>query len=193
MSGGSPDKARRRSTMLGELRAMSPEHREQASKLVCERLEACTEVRIATSLLGFASLGTEPDITPLLDRLLASGSRILLPRTGNEPGTLEAVPLTRPINELEKDALGVRTPSGGDPVPLDRITTVLVPGVMFDTWGKRLGRGGGYYDRLLEQLPEAALIGVCFDASVHEEVPTEAHDQRVDFIVTDQRTIDCAG
>ena len=193
MNDGSSDKTRSRSTMLGELRAMSPEHRDRASKLVRDRLEAFMETRKVTSVLGFASLGTEPDITPLLDRLHAAGHRILLPRTGNEPGTLEAIPLDRPINELEKDALGVRTPSGADPVPLDGIRTVLVPGVMFDTWGKRLGRGGGYYDRLLEQLPQAALIGVCFEASVHEEVPTEAHGQRVDFIVTDQRTIDCAG
>ena len=78
-------------------------------------------------------------------------------------------------------------------MPLDRISTVLVPGVMFDPWGKRLGRGGGYYDRLLEKLPEAALIGVCFEASIQDEVPTEAHDRQVEIIVTDARTIDCAG
>ena len=193
MSSGSPEKAERRSAMLQALRAMSPEDREAASKRVRDRLDERPEVRETPYLLAFASLGTEPDITPLLDRLLDSGRRILLPRAGNEPGSLEAVALKQPIHELEKDDLGVRVPSGGDPVPLERITTVLVPGVMFDTWGKRLGRGGGYYDRLLKRLPRAALIGVCFDASVHDEVPTEDHDQRVDAIVTDLRTIDCAG
>jgi 5-formyltetrahydrofolate cyclo-ligase len=194
MSDGPPEKAERRSAMLQALRAMRPEDREAASKRVRDRLDERPEVRETPYLLAFASLGTEPDITPLLDRLRDSGRRILLPRAGNEPGSLEAVALKQPIHELEKDDLGVRVPSGGEPVPLERITTVLVPGVMFDTWGKRLGRGGGYYDRLLEQLPQAALIGVCFDASVQEdEVPTEAHDQRVDAIVTDLRTIDCAG
>ena len=70
---------------------------------------------------------------------------------------------------------------------------MLVPGLMFDPWGKRLGRGGGYYDRLLGRLSGATLIGVCFDATLREEVPAEAHDRKVDMVVTESRTIDCVG
>ena len=87
MNDGSSDKTRSRSTMLGELRAMSPEHRDRASKLVRDRLEAFMETRKVTSVLGFASLGTEPDITPLLGSTARSRPQDLAAtdreRTGN--------------------------------------------------------------------------------------------------------------
>ena len=179
--------------MLETLRSLDADVRRRASGEIRRRLLDFPTFGESEWILGFASLGTEPDLDPLLDRLREAGRGVLLPRTGREPGSLEAVPLHVPINELSRDALGVRVPREGNPVPLERISTVLVPGVMFDPWGKRLGRGGGYYDRLLEKLPGAALIGVCFEASIQDEVPTEAHDRRVEAIVTEYRTIDCAG
>jgi 5-formyltetrahydrofolate cyclo-ligase len=149
------------------------------------------EVTGAATILGFAPLDSEPEIAPLLDELRAKGIRILLPRLGSEPGSLEAIQLDRPIEALARDGLGVRSPEAGRPVPPDEIELVLVPGLMFDTWGQRLGRGGGYYDRLLERLPRARLVGICHEVSMGDLVSVELHDHRVDWIVTESRTIDC--
>ncbi|MCH2145069.1 MAG: 5-formyltetrahydrofolate cyclo-ligase [Phycisphaerales bacterium] len=184
-------KADLRRQALARLRSMAPEERSRASKALADRLLERPEVAAAGCILGFAPLNSEPGLEDALETLRADGRRVLLPRAGAEPGVLEAVELVQPINSLEPDALGVRTPSTGEPVPSGAIELVLVPGLMFDTWGQRLGRGGGYYDRLLERLPAARLIGTCFEASMCERVPVEPHDHRVDLVVTDERTIDC--
>ena len=184
-------KAELRRNALARLRGMKPEERTRASESLVTRLLALPDVAASGCILGFAPLASEPGVEEALETLRADGRRVLLPRAGPEPGVLEAVELSQPINALEPDALGVRTPSTGEPVATGAIELVLVPGLMFDTWGQRLGRGGGYYDRLLERLPAARLVGICFETSVCERVPVEPHDHRVDLVVTEQRTIDC--
>ncbi len=69
------------------------------------------------------------------------------------------------------------------PADLDAI---LVPGIAFTRAGRRLGRGGGYYDRLLARCsPRTARIGVCFDCQIVDDLPAEAHDQPVDVVITE--------
>ena len=65
-----------------------------------------------------------------------------------------------------------------------------MPGVGFDSAGRRLGYGGGYYDRLIETLrPGTSLIALAFDAQVVDEIPAEEHDKKVDKIITETRVI----
>lgn len=189
---GSSKKAMR-TNATSALRALSTDERVTASRRVRERLAELDERFDPGVLLGFAPLASEPDISDFLEANRRQGRRILLPRPGPEAGSLEAVPLTCPIEELQRDGMGVRVPCEGAPAPLTEILTVLVPGLMFDTWGQRLGRGGGYYDRLLERLPNARLVGICYECCIGERVPVEPHDRCVDFIVTEDRTIECTG
>lgn len=75
-------------------------------------------------------------------------------------------------------------------VRLTEIDVILVPGLAFTRDGQRLGRGGGFYDRLLSQLPARALkLGVCFDLQIVERLPSEPHDQRVNAVVTENEFI----
>ena len=171
--------------------ALSRDQRTTASQGLLRRLAELDDRFGAGVLLGFAPLGSEPDISDFLEKKRDQGCRILLPRPALEAGALDAVPLDGPISELRRDAMGVRVPSEGHPIPLEEVEFVLVPGVMFDTWGQRLGRGGGYYDRLLARLPNARLVGICFDCCIGDRVPVEPHDRCVDLIVTENRTIDC--
>jgi len=71
------------------------------------------------------------------------------------------------------------------------IGLVLVPGIAFDKEGHRLGYGFGYYDKFLKKVPKAVKIGLCFDFQVVDKVPREEHDVAVDFIVTEERVIEC--
>ena len=76
-------------------------------------------------------------------------------------------------------------------VPRAAIDFVLVPGVAFDLEGRRLGYGGGYYDRLLPLLaPHATRVAGAFDVQIVERVPAAPHDVRVDTIVTESRTVE---
>lgn len=79
----------------------------------------------------------------------------------------------------------------GDPCEPDLI---VVPGLLFSPAGYRLGRGGGFYDRLLgKSRPVRGAIGVCFEEQLCEGIPTEAHDMKLNVIVTDRRVILCDG
>ena len=70
-----------------------------------------------------------------------------------------------------------------------KIDCVIVPGAAFDVHGKRLGLGGGYYDRFLKLAENAKKISLAFDFQILENIPTEPHDLPVDFIITEKREL----
>lgn len=131
--------------------------------------------------MGYLAMSSEIDIIGLsaLDRC-----RIVTPRV--ESATEMSI-RAYDTNHLEMHALGFQQPAASAPaVVSDDIDVVLLPGLVFDRSGGRLGRGRGYYDRFLEQLPAGvARIGVTSEATIVDEVPMDEHDQRVDWIVTE--------
>lgn len=90
--------------------------------------------------------------------------------------------------ELETGAYGILEPCGVHVVPLAALELIVVPGVAFDLAGHRLGYGKGYYDRLLHEC-RGLLVGLCFDFQLVEKLPAEAHDVRMNMVVTDERTL----
>lgn len=90
--------------------------------------------------------------------------------TGPEDMTIGAYGIEEPIGELFTDYAA--------------IDFIAVPGVAFDRSGNRLGRGKGYYDRLLPRIPSAYKAGICFPFQLVEEVPAEAFDIRMDKVIT---------
>ncbi len=106
-----------------------------------------------------------------------------------EPDGMQVAQI-RSLDDLVPGYRGIREPVRRVPGPV--IDLAFVPGVAFDARGRRLGYGGGFYDRFLAAIaPGAPAVGYCFDAQVVEEVPAEAHDRRVEAIVTEQRVIRC--
>jgi 5-formyltetrahydrofolate cyclo-ligase len=71
------------------------------------------------------------------------------------------------------------------------IDLVLVPGIAFDKSGHRIGYGFGYYDKFLKKVPKAVKVGLCFDLQVVDNISKEEHDVPVDFIVTEERVLEC--
>lgn len=79
------------------------------------------------------------------------------------------------------------TPTAAEPSDLDSVDVAVVPGLAFTIDGRRLGQGGGWYDRVLAQLaPTATTIGVCFSQQLVDDLPTEEHDVVLDRVVTDE-------
>jgi 5-formyltetrahydrofolate cyclo-ligase len=136
----------------------------------------------------YASYGTEPDTSVLRARLAAAGFEVLLPRVcGDE---MEWV-LDGP--ESEVSAMGIEEPRGPG-VDLLPVRVMLMPALAVTPSGDRLGKGGGYYDRAIASLGAtpvvlAAMVG---DDDVVSSLPTQAHDQRVDAIITPTRVLRCA-
>ena len=136
-------------------------------------------------VLCYVSLREEVETRRLIDWMLKHGKRVVIPRVR---GTgLELSELRDPSTDLIKGAFGVLEPSPAAfrPVALRAIDLVLVPGVAFDRHGARLGRGGGFFERLLGRLPaRSTTIGLCFDFQLLDRLPTLAHDWAVHRVLS---------
>jgi len=146
----------------------------------------------AQAVALYSPIDNEVDTTAIAADALEKGKRLFYPKISddNEPVFLQ----TMPGQALRSGRFGVLEPSGGTPIPgaaLEK-TVVFVPGVAFDRRGHRIGRGGGWYDRLLGQLArDAFVVGLAFDFQLVEELAADPWDQRVHCIITEKRVIDC--
>lgn len=138
-----------------------------------------------TIVSGYRPIGSEIDPWPLLRRLAEAGATLALPVAHSR-----AAPLSfhayAPGEPLEPDAFGI--PSPRRDAPQVQPDLVIAPLVAFDRNGGRLGQGGGHYDRTLENLRAAGavfVLGLAYAGQQVDRVPAEAHDQRLDAIVTE--------
>jgi 5-formyltetrahydrofolate cyclo-ligase len=134
----------------------------------------------ARTVAAFYSVGTEPPTPPLLDALLATGVRVLLPVIG---GQLDWAHYTGP-DSMTPGPLGINEPAGArlGPGALPRADVVIVPALAIDRAGNRLGRGRGFYDQALVAVT-APIIAIVYDDELVDRVPTEGHDRRVDAVL----------
>jgi len=180
-----------RSEIRRRLAKLAEEDRRLASARLVDRLVASDPWLGAERIAMFLPIGREPNLRPALERARTLGGTVLLPRSRTEPAGIDLVPLgTSDLASLPRDPLGVPAPEGS-PIDAERSPDlVIVPGVAFDDRGGRLGRGGGYYDRLLEDLrrttPAPTVIGVCFACQRLDRVPRGSHDQLVDLVCTER-------
>ena len=168
---------------ISTLLRMPPDARAEKSTRLCDAIASSAAWLGTRTVAIFAPQMREPDVELLW--MHGSGKSFAYPRVVD--GRLDLFRVES-LHELAPGAFGIREPEARienaiDPGMLDLI---LVPGVAFTRSGERLGRGGGFYDRLLASLAaHTGKIGVCFDSQVQHELPAEMHDQRVDFIVTE--------
>ncbi len=140
------------------------------------------------TIAGFWPMGPEIDIRPLLHALHDRGHPIALPVTPRRGQPL-AFRRWQPGDALACGPMGTSQP-GPDAEPLTP-TFLLVPLLAFDRAGRRLGYGGGYYDRTLPTLPGATAIGCAYAIQELDEVPAGPDDARLDAIATEQGVIRC--
>ena len=179
----SSDKSALRARVRESLRALMPEHRAAHSQALCDIARRQLTWQQARGILFFAPLADEPDLTPLLADAWRAGQLTALPRYDSATGLYTAA-VVQSAADLSPGRFNVLEPKAGCPsVPLNQLDLVFVPGVAFDLTGRRLGRGKGFYDRLLSEVRRHK-CGVAFDAQIVAAVPEEPHDVRVDSILT---------
>jgi 5-formyltetrahydrofolate cyclo-ligase len=180
-------KAELRSKIRAALEKISPAVRAVESIELGERLKA--QMPSAHTILFFAPLPDELDIWPVLELSLALGTTCALPCFDAEKKNYGAKEIRKLATDIVTGKFGVREPAAHcAEMSLDKFDLVLVPGMAFDRRGNRLGRGRGFYDRLLESV-SGVKCGVCYDLQLQESIPTERHDARVDFILTPGRLV----
>jgi 5-formyltetrahydrofolate cyclo-ligase len=172
--------------------ALPAEARARRGVLVTERFRSLPEVRAAGIVLAFWSFGSEVPTGPLIEALVARGVAVALPRLVD--GELEARTY-RPGDPTTETSFGAREPAAGTSVDPASIDVIATPGVAFDRGCRRIGYGGGFYDRfLLRTRPDAPRIALAFDVQVlarGEVLPAGHPDQFVDAVVTESETIRC--
>jgi 5-formyltetrahydrofolate cyclo-ligase len=138
-------------------------------------------------VLFYAPLPEELDVWPLLAGALAAGKTALLPRFIPEQNHYVACHITDALRDVRIGKFGIREPHEHcERIPLKRLDLILAPGIAFDVRGHRLGRGRGFYDRLLAVLQGPA-CGVAFDQQIVSHIPCEPHDVRLSCILTPTR------
>ena len=160
------------------------------STAVVEGLVAWPGLRAARTVLTYYPLSDEVNLTPLLDAI--PDVAFLSTRTPDQGGALTVHDLGGP---LEVHRFGFLQPHASAPerAPSD-IDVALLPGLAFDLWGVRLGRGAGYYDELLSRIGRRTVrIGVVPAALVVDRLPRDDHDEKIAFLATEEGVVGVAG
>ena len=179
------DKAALRQAQLDRLRAVPLEQRAQWSAEIIQQLISWPVFQAAIRILVYAPLANEPDLLPLLDHPAAKGKTFAMPRVNGTMLDLHHITnadqLIRPSNWLREP-----DPARCPLVSLAEIQLILIPALAFDpATGIRLGRGGGYYDRMLaDPAFRGATAGVCFPISLIANIPREPHDTPMHDLVS---------
>lgn len=144
----------------------------------------------AQVIMLFLPLRYEVDATPIAIRAWQAGKTVAVPLVSYEQRHMIAVEIRSLAEPMVTDHYGLRTPASQQPVPVESLGLVVVPGLAFDAQGGRLGRGGGFYDRFLSQRGfVGTACGYAFDEQLVASVPTTDTDVPLDMLVTDQRVL----
>lgn len=184
MSAVAGAKAALRSEVRGRIAAMSEERLASESAEVVRHVLADATWAAARSVLLFMPMPDEVRIRPLVDAAWAAGKSVALPASDAASGAYVAKRV-RSGADLRSGRFGILEPNETCPVvPFGALDLVLVPGIAFDRAGNRLGRGRGFYDRMLALGPDAVFCGVGFDGQVVARVPVEPHDVKLHRVWT---------
>ncbi len=165
-------------------KTLSKAEREEESVNVFYELEKTAVFQKATHILAYWSLFDELHTHYFINKW-CNNKRIYLPKVVGDQ--VEVVPYLG-IKSMKKGAFGILEPQGIALSTLHEIDLVIVPGVAFTKDGNRMGRGGGYYDRLLPLLTKATMVGVCYKCQIFDIIPVEEHDIKMDIVLFDGKS-----
>ncbi|QDV46251.1 5-formyltetrahydrofolate cyclo-ligase family protein [Stieleria neptunia] len=175
--------------------------KERLSRQITDRLQSMPQYAAAGCVLWYVhvrdEVRTEGALRGALQETPPSDRKIVVPYCVGEDLHLFDL---RGWDDLSPGAFGILEPraerrGGADrSVAAAELDLIVVPGVAFDPKGGRLGHGRGFYDRLLARVrAETVLVGVAFECQIVPHVPLDDHDVSMDWVVTEQRLIDCEG
>jgi len=184
-------KSELRRIVRAKLKELSPTTTALGSARLVARITELPEWRSSDSVFLYVPLAGEPALEVLLELALASGKLVAVPAYDSASETYLAREIRKSETDLIQGRYGVREPHEGcPPVPVGALDFAVVPGVAFTPDGKRLGRGRGFYDRLLASF-RGVSCGVGFDEQIVPEMPVEPHDVKLSYVATPGGLWDC--
>lgn len=195
-------KAALRSEMLRRRAELGPVAAAAASAAIAARVLALPEWRRAATVMLYVPIAHEVDCRPLIEAALAAGKRLALPRVRSRPDAagvlrpqrphaMDAVVIRNYPGDLRPGVMRILEPAAGEVLDPAEIDFIGAPGLAFDAYGRRLGYGGGFYDRFLAVASRADVVGLCFQAQWIDAVPAGPEDRRVHAVVTEEGVHRC--
>jgi len=181
-----------RSEVKALIEALDPAEAHDRSVEACERLMKAPFYRDARTVMLYLPMDKELDVSTLALRCFQAGKTVCAPRIDWEHRRLAPIEIRCFEESFEVRRHGIREPQTGGPVPLQDIDLFIVPGLAFDAAGRRVGRGGGFYDRFLTRegvRGDAVKCGLCYDFQIVDEAPVDPHDVVMGGVGTDRRLI----
>jgi len=173
-----------RERIIKLLKSQKEEERLTKSLIIQRKLFYMPEFKKACVVLFYASFNGEVDTFSMMEQALCINKKIALPRLNTENKDLIPTQI-KALGDLEVGSYGIKQPTKGEPVALEAVDMVVVPGLAFDKNHYRLGRGGGHYDRFLKTLPSRIpTVGLAFDFQIVDTLPQiEEHDVPVTHVL----------
>lgn len=160
-----------------------------ASAAVCRHAAALPAYRVAASVTAYVASENEIAAASLVEDAAASGRPLFLPRMFDQPAFVRWLP----GQPLACGRFGVLEPAQGEPELPETPAIAFLPVVAWDRSGTRLGRGGGFFDRLLARLqPIPLCVGLAYEFQEVAELPRDPWDVPVQFVITEKGIVRCA-
>ncbi len=177
------DKKEMRRYIRKQKALLSLEERTRESELVCRSVMATAQWQKAATVLLYWALKDETDVGLLIDDLHGRGGTVLLPTCVGDDLVLREY---EGRQKMVTGAFDIAEPTGRifEEAEYGKIDLAIVPGMAFDRQGGRMGRGRGYYDRLLKKLPHCYKMGVCWSVQMMERVEMNDEDVRMESVVS---------
>lgn len=179
-----------KSALRAKIRAMINELDEAYIKSsdegIMRNVLSMQEFRSAGVVFAYCSVGRECATRGIIENAAKQGKTVALPRSAPQ-GVMDFADSS---NGLHRARFGIPEPDAGLPALEPGAGDVMiVPALCCDAEGRRLGQGGGYYDRYLERYPRTVTVCICRERLLQEKVPTEWNDKPVAFVITEKRII----
>jgi 5-formyltetrahydrofolate cyclo-ligase len=180
-------KSHTRKQVSNFMKSLSKEQLQDKSRQACKKMCATPEFQQASKIMMFLSFEIEVDTSYAIEKALQDGKMVLVPAIDWENQKLIPVILPSLDCEMVYDRYDLRHPAEAKTVAVRDVELIVVPGMGFDLKGNRLGRGGGFYDRLLSHSSFRGVnCGLALEEQIIEKVPVLDHDVPLNMLVTDQ-------
>ncbi len=159
---------------------LSDDYIVKTSRRLAEMFLETRYYKDAKTVYGYLSYNQEVRTVPILEQALRDGKRVAVPKVYGD--TMRFIYLDD-LSAVENSSMNIPEPVADEPVAEDETALVLMPGVAFDRKGNRMGYGGGFYDKFLNNEPNHPTVALCYEFQMVEELPTDDYDIPVDCVL----------
>lgn len=185
-----------RQRIIAARQQMAEQERARLGRDIAARIAGLEAYRTAGTVLAYMNFGAEFAAEVLVQQALCEGKHVLLPKVNRATNELDVYRVADLQHDVAPGLWDIREPLAERCTrvnALEAVDFILLPGVAFGRDGARLGYGGGFYDKLLARVThKPALAAGAYAMQIVEGIPQEATDRKVEWLVTENETIDCA-